>query len=81
MLKVRTGLAGSEPQFTKIMMARNFNLTYPVADWFFDTSDLACGLVQHVFNGYDTSRVRHDLKRVRNTSDDVRAGHVSAAAE
>ena len=23
-----------------IMMERNFNLTYPVADWFFGTSDL-----------------------------------------
>jgi hypothetical protein len=66
---------------TAIMMERNFNLTYPVADWFFGTSDLACGLLKHVFNGYDTSRVRHDLKRVRNTTDDVRAGHVSAAAE
>jgi hypothetical protein len=40
------------------MMARNFNLTYPVADWFFGTSDLECGLVKHVFNGYDTSKVR-----------------------
>jgi hypothetical protein len=25
--------------------------------------------------------VRRDLKRVRNTTDDVRAGHVSLAAE
>ena len=66
---------------TAIMMERNFNLTYPIADWFFGTSDLACGLLKHVFNGYDTSSVRRDLKRVRNTSDDVRAGHVSVAAE
>jgi hypothetical protein len=64
-----------------IMMERNFNLTYPIADWFFGTSDLACGLVKHVFNGYDGSRVRHDLKVVRNASDDVRAGRVTAAAE
>jgi len=60
-------------------MERNFNLTYPVADWFFGTSDLACGLLHHVFNGYDTSHVRRDLKRVRNTTDDVRAGHISVA--
>jgi hypothetical protein len=40
------------------MMERNFNLTYPVADWFFGTSDLECGLLRHVFNGYDTSKVR-----------------------
>jgi hypothetical protein len=45
------------------MMERNFNLTYPVADWFFGTSDLKCSLLQHVFNGYDTSRVRSDLVR------------------
>lgn len=66
---------------TALMMERNFNLTYPIADWFFDTSDLACGLLQHLFNGYSTKFVRHDLKRVRNTSDDVRVGHVRMAAE
>ncbi|MBW4091263.1 MAG: fatty acid hydroxylase family protein [Proteobacteria bacterium] len=43
-----------------IMMERNFNLTYPVADWFFGTSDLACGLLRHVFNGTDTRFVRND---------------------
>src|SRR5690349_6381206 len=51
---------------TALMMERNFNLTYPIADWFFGTSDLRCGLLKHIFNGYDTSRVRGDLKRVRN---------------
>jgi sterol desaturase/sphingolipid hydroxylase (fatty acid hydroxylase superfamily) len=45
-----------------IMMEKNFNLTYPVADWFFGTSDLKCSLLKHIFNGYDTSAVRHDLK-------------------
>ena len=44
------------------MMERNFNLTYPVADWFFGTSDLECGLLKHVFNGYDTSKVRGDVR-------------------
>jgi len=66
---------------TALMMERNFNLTYPIADWFFGTSDLACGLLQHVFNGYNTRFVRRDLKRVRNTSDDPRVGHVQVAAE
>jgi len=66
---------------TALMMERNFNLTYPIADWFFGTSDLACGLFQHVFNGYDTRFVRRDLKRVRNTTDDPRVGHVQVAAE
>jgi hypothetical protein len=46
-----------------IMMGRNFNLTYPVADWFFGTSDLQCGLLKHVFNGYDSSTVRTDIRR------------------
>ena len=57
-----------------IMMERNFNLTYPIADWFFGTSDLRCGLLKHVFNGYDASAVRRDLKRVRNPSGDAPAG-------
>ena len=64
-----------------IMMERNFNLTYPVADWFFGTSDLRCSLLKHIFNGYDTAAVRRDLKRVRNSTDDLRAGHVRMAAE
>jgi len=62
------------------MMERNFNLTYPIADWFFGTSDLACGLLRHVFNGYDTQFVARNLKRVRNGTDDVRAGQVRAQA-
>jgi hypothetical protein len=63
---------------TALMMERNFNLTYPIADWFFGTSDLACGLLRHVFNGYDTQFVARNLKRVRNGTDDVRAGQVRA---
>ena len=59
---------------TAIMMERNFNLTYPIADWFFGTSDLRRGLLGHLLNGYDSRHVRGDLKRVRNTSDDPRAG-------
>jgi len=63
---------------TAIMMERNFNLTYPIADWLFGTSDLRRGLIGHVFNGLDRSRVRTDLKRVRNTTDDPRAALVRA---
>jgi hypothetical protein len=65
---------------TAIMMERNFNLTYPIADWFFGTSDLNRGPVGHVFNGYDNSHVRTDLKRVRNTTDNVAAGQVRRTA-
>jgi hypothetical protein len=64
-----------------IMMERNFNLTYPIADWFFGTSDLRCSLLKHIFNGYDTASVRTDLKRVRHSTDDIGVGHVRAAAE
>jgi hypothetical protein len=56
------------------MMERNFNLTYPIADCLFGTSDLKRGVVGHLFNGYDTTHVRQDLKRVRHTLDDPRAG-------
>jgi Fatty acid hydroxylase superfamily len=59
---------------TAIMMERNFNLTYPIADWFFGTSDLKCGLIQHIFNGYNGRFVRTDLRRVRHTKDDPKAG-------
>ena len=65
---------------TGIMMERNFNLTYPIADWFFGTSDLACGLVQHVFNGYNTSYVRTDLKRPRHGTDNPTAGRLRPPA-
>lgn len=51
----RHHIAHHEPA---IMMERNFNLTYPMADWFFGTSDLKCGLVSHVFNGYSDRHVR-----------------------
>jgi hypothetical protein len=52
-----------------IMMERNFNLTYPIADWLFATSDLRRGVFGHLFNGYDTRHVRTDLKQVRHSAD------------
>lgn len=61
---------------TAIMMERNYNLTYPIADWFFGTSDLDRGLLGHIFNGYDRSHVRRDLKKVRATADDPRVALV-----
>jgi hypothetical protein len=59
-----------------IMMERNFNLTYPIADWLFSTSDLVRGVLGHVFNGYDRRHVRADLKHAGNgadSSDSVKA--------
>jgi len=61
-----------------IMMARNMNLTYPIADWLFGTSDLDRGLLGHIFNGYDTRFVKRNLERARSGVDDPLAGRVRA---
>ena len=38
------------------------NLTFPIADWLFGTSDLDRGLLGHVFNGYDDSHLKSKLR-------------------
>ncbi len=48
-----------------VMMTRNFNLTYPIADWVFGTSDLDRGLLGHVFNGYSRLYLRQNERRAR----------------
>jgi len=55
-----------------IMMEKNFNLTYPIADWLFATTDLDRGLFGHLFNGYDTRFRKQNLKKVRATAADSR---------
>lgn len=47
-----------------IMMHFNMNLTFPIADWLLNTSDLNRGLVGHLFNGYDESHMKPELKPV-----------------
>ncbi len=47
---------------TRLMMERNMNLTFPIADWLFGTSDLNRGLLGHLFNGYNTEHVRTDMR-------------------
>lgn len=47
-----------------IMMHYNMNLTFPIADWFMGTSDLRRGLLGHLFNGYDTTHVKEELKPI-----------------
>jgi hypothetical protein len=47
-----------------IMMHVNMNLTFPVADWIMGTSDLKRGLVGHLFNGYDETHIKDELKPV-----------------
>ncbi len=50
-----------------IMMERNMNLTFPIMDWLFGTSDLDRGLLGHVFNGYDNSHVKQTLRQTSRT--------------
>jgi len=45
-----------------IMMDRNMNLTFPIADWLMGTSDLDRGLLGHLFNGYSEKHVKPELK-------------------
>ncbi len=41
-----------------IMMRRNMNLTFPIADWMLGTSDLDRGLLGTLFNGYSTRHLK-----------------------
>lgn len=43
------------------MMRRNMNLTFPIADWFFGTSDLDRGLIGHLLNGNSKTHVKSDM--------------------
>jgi hypothetical protein len=54
-----------------IMMDLNMNLTYPIADWLFGTSDVRRGLLGTMFNGYDTRNLRSDLKKTRARADEA----------
>jgi len=50
-----------------IMMERNMNLTFPIMDWLFGTSDLNRGLIGHLFNGPDTRHVKNDMRKTSAT--------------
>jgi hypothetical protein len=50
-----------------IMMERNMNLTFPIMDWLFGTSDLNRGLLGHLFNGYDTRFIKRDMRKTSRT--------------
>jgi hypothetical protein len=63
-----------------IMMGMNMNLTYPIADWLFGTSDLDRGLIGHVFNGYDKRFVKPNLKKARATAADSRLARAEPKA-
>jgi hypothetical protein len=46
----------------KLMMETNMNLTFPIADWLFGTSDLHRGLIGTLLNGYDTRYLKTNLR-------------------
>lgn len=48
-----------------IMMHFNMNLTFPIADWFLNTSDLRRGLLGHLFNGYSNEHVKTELESLK----------------
>ncbi len=50
-----------------VMMETNMNLTFPIADWFFGTSDLNRGLLGHLFNGYSQEHVKTNLRKTAKT--------------
>lgn len=47
-----------------IMMHKNMNLTFPIFDWIMGTSDLNRGLIGTLFNGYDESHIKPELKPI-----------------
>ena len=46
----------------RLMMEVNMNVTFPIADWLFGTSDLDRGFLGHLFNGYDTRFLKKNLR-------------------
>ncbi len=50
-----------------IMMERNMNLTFPIMDWAFGTSDLDRGFLGTIFNGYETKYVKKDMRKTSRT--------------
>ncbi|WP_234408083.1 sterol desaturase family protein [Polynucleobacter difficilis] len=47
-----------------IMMHKNMNLTFPIADWIMGTSDLKRGLFGTLFNGFDQSHIDPKIKTI-----------------
>ena len=45
----------------RLMQQVNMNVTFPVADWLFGTTDLNRGLLGHLFNGYDTRFIKKEF--------------------
>ena len=52
------------------------NLTFPIADWLFGTSDLNRGLLGHIFNGYNTKYIKTTMRSRPNTPIEASLGPV-----
>ena len=53
-----------------IMMEMNMNLTYPIADWLFGTSDVNRGLIGVLLNGYSKKHLRIVQRKLNPTPDE-----------
>ena len=62
----------------RLMMEVNMNLTFPIADWLFGTSDLDRGLLGHLFNGYGTRFLKRNLRGRAQLPDEAAAVPVGA---
>jgi hypothetical protein len=51
----------------RLMMEVNMNLTFPISDWMFGTSDLDRGLLGHLFNGYSTKHIKKNMRGTPKT--------------
>ena len=60
------------------MMEVNMNLTFPIADWLFGTSDLDRGLLGHLFNGYGTKYLKSNLRGQPKTPIEAAAHPIGA---
>jgi len=62
---------------TRLMMERNMNLTFPISDWLFGTSDLDRGLFGHLFNGYNSDHLRAHMRGQPKTPPEACLGAVT----
>src|SRR4029078_5655790 len=57
----------------RLMMETNMNLTFPIADWWFGTSDLDRNLIGTLLNGYDTRFLKKTLRGTPRRPDEAAA--------
>ena len=56
----------------------NMNLTFPISDWLFGSSDLDRGLLGHLFNGYATRHLKGELKERPKGPVEASSGPIAA---